>query len=369
MKPTLKNSFLLLVTSGVLLSSCVKEDIKAYVNPGAASMFNTSIANPAIILLQPNASSVLGTAPGTFYWSAADFGYKAAVTYTIQFCKGGTNFAPASTTEVTIGTVLSKTFTVGEFNAKMLDIIPYSVASQVYARVKADVGTGVTPLYSNIITNFVITPYRDVIIYGFPQAIYIAGNYQGWDPPTSPKIVDKAASGTTGSNYEGYINMTDGSPHQFKMVKGNNWGAGDFGQGGGGPLTLASPSGTNLQTVGTAGVYYIKANTVNLTWSFTKIDTWGIIGSATPGGWGASTPMTFSTANGGTWTITANLLGGQEVKFRANNDWAINLGDYSPRDNKPDYNGDNIPIALDGNYTITLELGIAGNYSYKIVKN
>ena len=367
MKPTLRNSFLLMIASGVLFSSCVKQDVKAYLNSGATSMFNTSIANPAIVLLQSSASSSLGTAPGTFFWSASDFGYKAAVTYTIQFCKGGTNFAASSTTEVTVGALLSKTLTVGEFNAKMLDIIPYSVASQVNARVKADVGSGVTPIYSNIITNFVVTPYRDVIIYGFPQALYIAGNYQGWDPPTSPKIVDKAASGTTGSNYEGYINMTDGTPHQFKMVKGNNWGAGDFGSAGGNALGNGGP---NLQTVGTAGVYYIKANTQNLTWSYTKIDTWGIIGSAVPvSGWGSSVPMIFNVANGGTWTITTNLLGGQELKFRANNDWAINLGDDSPRDNKPDYNGNNIPIALDGNYTITLELGIAGNYSYKIVKN
>jgi hypothetical protein len=150
------------------------------------------------------------------------------------------------------------------------------------------------------------------------------------------------------------------------MVKGNNWGAGDFGSAGGNALGNGGP---NLSMTGAAGVFYVRANTQNMTWSYTRITTWGIIGSATPGGWGGSTPMTFSTANGGTWTITVNLLGGQELKFRANDDWAINFGDDSPRDNKPEYNGGNIPVALDGNYTITLELGIAGNYSYKIIKN
>ncbi len=364
MKATLKGSLLLLITSATIWSACTKNnEAKAYLNPGAAPMFNSTITT--IVLLQPNAANTAGT----FSWSAADFGFKAAVTYSIQFCKAGTNFAAASTTEINVGALLSKTVTVGEFNAKMLDIMPYGAATGVHARVKADVGSGVAPIYSNVITNLVVTAYRDIINYNFPQAIFIAGNYQGWDPGTAPKIVDKSATGTVGSNYEGYINMTDGSPHQFKMVKGNNWGAGDFGQGAT-ALTLASPSGTNLQTVGTAGVYYIKANTQNLTWSYTKINTWGIIGSAVPvTGWGSSMPMTFSVANGGTWTITVNLLGGQELKFRANDDWGINLGDDSPRDNKPDYNGGNIPIALDGNYTITLELGIAGNYSYKIVKN
>lgn len=360
MKTTLKNSFLLLITSGVLLSSCKKEEVEAFLNPGATPMFNSTITN--IVLLQPNANNNAGT----FSWSAADFGFKAAVTYTIQFCKAGTNFATSSSTEVNMGALLSRTFTVKEFNAKMLDIMPFGIATGVHARVKADVGSGVAPLYSNVITNMMVTAYQDVIIYGFPQALWIAGNYQGWNPGTAPKIVDKSATGTVGSNYEGYINFTDGAPHDFKMVKGNNWGAGDFGSAGGNNLQNFGP---NLTMVGAAGVFLVKANTQNMTWSYTRIATWGIIGSAVPvTGWGSSVPMTFSAATG-SWTITTNLLGGQELKFRANNDWAINMGDDAPRDNKPDYNGGNIPIAADGNYTISLDIGIAGNYSYTIRRN
>jgi hypothetical protein len=360
MKSTLRNSFLLLITSGVLFTSCVKQDVKAYLNPGAAPMFNTTIST--LVLLQANAANTAGS----FSWTAADFGFKAAVTYSIQFCKGGTNFASNSTAEVNVGSALSKTFKVGEFNAKMLDIMPYGVATQVYARLKADVGSGVAPIYSNVITTLNITAYRDVIIYGFPQALFIAGNYQGWNPGAAPKIVDKNAGAGGGSNYEGYINFVDGAPHEFKMVKGDNWGAGDFGSAGGNNL---GNGGANLQLgAQTAGVFLIRANTQNMTWSNYKINTWGIIGSATPGGWGASTPMTFN-AGAGTWTVTANLLGGQEIKFRANDDWAVNFGDDSPRDNKPDYGGSNIPVAADGNYTITLDIGTAGNYNYTIRKN
>lgn len=372
MKANFRSSLLLLISSSAILTSCVKQDLKAYLKPGGPLQFNTSIANPSVVLLQANASQNMGTSSGTFFWNSADFGYRSATTYTIQFTRAGSNFAPAASTELTIGSSLSRIITVRDFNAKMLDIIPFGVPSPIHVRLKADVGSGVDPIYSNIITNLVVTAYLDIVNYTFPQAIYIAGNYQGWNPGAAPKIVDKAASGTTGSNYEGYINMGDGSPHQFKMVKGNDWSAGDYGQGGGGPLTLASPSGTNLQTVGTPGVYYIKANTQNLTWSYTKIDTWGIIGDATPGGWGASTPMTFNPADG-SWAITTNLSSG-EIKFRANNDWAINFGDdHNPpgvvRDNKPDYNGTNIPIAASGNYTIVLNIGIAGNYSYTIRRN
>ena len=358
MKATFKNSFLLLIASAVLLASCTKKEVKAYLTPGAAPLFNSTITT--LVLVQANASNTAGT----FSWSAADFGYKAAVTYTIQFCRAGTNFASASTTELNMGSALSKTFTVKDFNAKMLDIMPFGAATGVHARIKADVGSGVAPIYSNVITNLMITAYQDVIIYGFPQALWIAGNYQGWDPGSAPKIVDKSASGTTGSNYEGYINFTNAAP-EFKMVKGNNWGAGDFGSAGAGILGNGGP---NLTLSGGAGVYLVRANTQNMTWNNTKITTWGIIGSATPGGWGASTPMTFN-AGTGSWTITTNLVGGQELKFRANNDWAINFGDDAPRDNKPEYNGSNIPITADGNYTISLDIGIAGNYSYTIRRN
>ena len=48
MKVTLKNSFLLVLTSGVLLSSCVKQDLKSYLNPGGTLQFNSTINDNAL---------------------------------------------------------------------------------------------------------------------------------------------------------------------------------------------------------------------------------------------------------------------------------------------------------------------------------
>jgi hypothetical protein len=360
MKATFKSSVLLLIASATILASCVKEETRAVLNPppGGASVLNTSIST--IVLQQANQTSNAGN----FTWTPTDFGFKGAVNYTLQLSKGGTNFAQATTTEINMGSALSKSFTVGEFNGKLLDIIPYGSAQAIQARIKADVGNGVDPIYSNVVSTITATAYRDVVVYNFPQALWVAGNYLGWDPGSAPKLVDKTASGTTGANYEGYINFNNASP-EFKFVKGNNWGAGDFGSAGAG---LLGNGGPNLSLSNGAGVYLIKANTTNMTWSSTKITTWGIIGDATPAGWGASTPMTFNPSDG-SWSITVNLVGNKFMKFRANNDWTINLGDNAPRDNKPDYGGSDIPIALDGNYTIILELGTAGNYSYTIRKN
>jgi starch-binding outer membrane protein SusE/F len=357
MKSILKITFAFAIAG--LFASCEKEETKAILAPGGANQL--SVTPTTIVLQQSNAAN-----PGvTVTWGETKYGYSAAVNYTLELSRGGTNFSTPTTTSINMGNLLSKSFTVGEFNAKMQDIIPYGSTQTVQVRVKSDIGSGVAPIYSNVV-DMTVTSYRDLVNYEFPQALRVAGNFQGWSPSTGPKIVDKFATGTTGSGYEGYINLTDANP-EFKLVKGPDWSAGDFGSAGAG---LLGNGGPNLTVSGGAGVYLIRANTVAMTWSAEKITTWGIIGSATPGDWGSSTPMTFNAADG-TWSITVNLLGGagKELKFRANNDWAINFGDNAPADNKPDYGGDNIKIASDGNYTITLDLGLAGNYAYTIRRN
>jgi starch-binding outer membrane protein SusE/F len=361
MKKLLNKLFLLLAAS-VLVWSCKKEatiiPTKNILDPSANSV-SLSVNSSTLILLQPNADN-LGV---VFSWTKALFGYPAAITYTIQVSRADANFSSNadSTTILAAGTNLSKTLTVIELNRALLNIVKPGVAFGIQIRVKASVGDAAPPVYSNVV-NLTITPYRDVKTYAYPNALWVAGNYQGWSPGTAPQIVD--ASATPGTNYEGYINFVDGPTHEFKMVKGNDWSAGDYGSGSAAG-SIASPGG-NISFTGPAGVYLLRANTVAKTFTATKINTWGIIGSATPGGWDNSTAMAFN-AGDGTWTITTNLSAG-EMKFRANNDWAINFGD-SNADTVPNYDGSNIVVAQAGNYTITLDIGLAGNYTYTLKKH
>ncbi len=357
MKAIFKSSILLLFAS-VALWSCKKDETKTILKPGGDLTLTSSATN--LVLLQANAASTATV----LSWGKADFGYSAAITYTIQLSKGGTNFASATTTEVGMGIALTKTFTVAELNAKMQEIINDGTATPVLVRIKASVGNNVDPLYSNVIT-LTVTSYLDIVAYTYPAALNVAGNFQGWAPGVAPQIVNTRNGGYGG--YEGYIVFNNAAP-EFKLVKGNDWPFGDFGGGvgtltnGGSNLTLPS-GGPDL-----TGLYLIRANTNSMTWDYTKINTWGIIGNATPGDWAASTPMTFNASNG-SWSITTNLTVG-EMKFRANNDWGLNFGDNdSPNDGKPEYGGSNIPVATAGNYTITLNIGIGGNYTYKLKKN
>ena len=360
MKSIIK-SLIVTVMLGNLLNSCVKDEMLATLDPATAPILNTTIQAP-IVLLQANQNNNAGT----FTWTAAGFGYKAAVNYTLQFAKGS-NWA--ITGNIDMGKSLTKTVTVKELNDKMQEIMPDGIATEVQARIKASVGNTAAPVYSNIL-KMTITSYLDIVTYAYPDALNIAGNGQTpqWDPPTSPQITKVRNGGY--ANYEGYIIFNAASP-EFKMVKGNNWGAGDYGSAGPGTLgnggpNLTLPSGGP----GVTGLYRIRANPGAMTWSYDKINTFGIIGSATANGWNSSTPMTFNPANGA-WSITTDLVAG-EFKFRANNDWAINFGDdddNGPQDGKPEYDDDNIPIASAGNYTISLNIGVGGNYNYKIRKN
>ena len=126
---------------------------------------------------------------------------------------------------------------------------------------------------------------------------------------------------------------------------------------------LKSP-GDNMKAA-TPGYYLLKADLTANTWSATST-SWGIIGSATADGNNSDQNLTFDAA-ANTWSITTNLKVG-DFKFRANDANTIVMGD--PKGNGAlDYNASAVKITSDGNYTITFNLSIPGNYRYTLKKN
>jgi hypothetical protein len=77
---------------------------------------------------------------------------------------------------------------------------------------------------------------------------------------------------------------------------------------------------------------------------------WGIIGSATAGGWSSDQNMAWDNVNK-VFKATIDLVVG-EMKFRANDDWGVNLGGALGALTQ---DGANIAVAVAGNYTITLD--------------
>lgn len=197
--------------------------------------------------------------------------------------------------------------------------------------------------------------------YTYPQALNVPGGHQGWSVGNAPQLVAMSPVGGPYSFYQGFLYFPDAST-EFKFVKGNDWGAGDYGMESASKLTNG---GSNIKVDG-SGVYLMHANTADLTWGYTKINSWGLIGSATPDAWNSDQDMTFDPVNK-TYEITLNLVPG-EIKFRANDDWGTNFGDDG-NNGSVELNGANIAVATAGNYTIKLSLFIGGNWSYSIKKN
>jgi hypothetical protein len=97
------------------------------------------------------------------------------------------------------------------------------------------------------------------------------------------------------------------------------------------------------------------------TYTILKTD-WGLIGSATPGGWNSDQIMTYDPTDR-TWNITLNLVAG-EIKFRANGGWDLNYGDTGANA-LLEAGGDNIKIPTGGLYAIKLYLD-KPDYTYSI---
>ncbi len=176
--------------------------------------------------------------------------------------------------------------------------------------------------------------------------IYAPGSYQGFDPADDATVV-VMASPENNNIYEGYIWTTDTNTEiiftpqpNLDQIFGDNEGDGvlDF---GGNNIVIADP-----------GFYQMIVNINTTSYTIIKTD-WGVIGSATADGWNSDQDMVFNPGENA-WTIDIDLSEG-ELKFRANDDWVIDLGDTGA-DVILDYGGDNIIIPSNGSYTIKLFL-------------
>ncbi|TGE08561.1 SusE domain-containing protein [Hymenobacter fodinae] len=331
----------------LLLASCEKDEDRAIMQPGS-SLAVTPSTNSAV-LLQANASANAVT----YNWNKVEFGYPAAVQYTLQFDKKGGDFS--NPIEINAANSTTRVLTVSELNSILLKLkVAPNTAGAIDARVKASVGANAAPVISPVST-FTGTPYLVFIEY---PSVYVPGSYQGWAPDKAPFL----ASVNNDKKYEGYLNFPDAST-SFKITPARNWDN-DYGVDPAGPAGTLKAKGGDITVTG-PGYYRFNVDLNTLKYTATKT-TWAVIGAATPGGWDKETPLVFDPVKQ-VWTATLALKA-DELKFRANNAWDIDLGDNEP-DGIPDYGGKNIKVSAAGTYTITLDLSKgAGNYNYSIEK-
>ena len=145
--------------------------------------------------------------------------------------------------------------------------------------------------------------------------------------------------------------MPEGGTYEFKFTSAPDWDHTNFGFAGEGLLDPDATAG-NLTMPGPGG-YQVVVDTVNLTWTHT-LESWGVIGEWLA--WAEDIDMVWDTENQYlSLTIDIPDVTDNRFKFRADDDWVVNLGAKDPDDGTLVQDGADIPIPEEGNYTFILD--------------
>lgn len=346
MKNILK--FIVVLVGVGLLFSCEKQvkepvlDTTQIVSPNMLAPANGSVFE----LVEANEAEILTT----FQWDPASYNLinLQATTYNLQVSFADSNFNTLKTIVSTIET--SYAITVGEFNGLLLSLgVPAETTMDVEVRLYSyvDNSTDITDTYSNVLT-FTCTPYSGLVSY---PMLWVPGEYQGWAPDVAPNLFDFNGDGI----YTGYIYFPeDAATFDFKFTSAPNWddvnyGAGaDVGvldtDGGAGDLSVPGPGG-----------YHFSVDPANLSWSgYDLVENWGVIGEWLA--WETDIDMEYDFENQQLFVTVENIpaADNQRFKFRANDDWVINLGANDPDDGFLTQGGGDVAIPDGGTITFYL---------------
>ena len=345
--------YILLTLSGWLMFAACSEDV---LDPVLSLNSSPTITAPtADFTYNIPSNSPEGLVPA-ITWTAADFGYQAAINYKVQIDVPGNDFAEAVTIGQSNGLEVSDLI-----NAKLNSILlakdfSADVPSQLEMQVCAEVSDKVDVMCSQSVT-FEVTPFQADIDY---PKLQVPGSYQGWAPEKEETVIFSLQSD---ENYAGYIWFgEDGA--LYKFTRGTTWDE-NWGDGDADGVLEPGGIGNDIPISSTMGMYYLTCDLNGLTHTNEKTN-WGIIGDATPTGWDSDTDLDWD-ADRMVLTTTMDLSEGV-IKFRANDDWAINLGDNGGNGSM-EQDGDDITIMEAGNYTIDLVLMTVPIPTYVITKN
>ena len=184
--------------------------------------------------------------------------------------------------------------------------------------------------------------------------LYMAGDANGW-------ATNDYLAGEDGVHFTGFMFLNQNG---FKFCtqpewKGTNYGA-NFD---------TAPDAANITMTEEAGYYKVDVDLGSKSYVLTPITTIGIIGSASPNGWDSDVDMTYVPYNAetkelGYWEAKDITLASGEIKFRANDDWAINWGGDT---NALTQGGDNISVEA-GTYDIKLYAWANGYAKCELIK-
>jgi len=370
------NSFLVLVLSVVLVSSCKKEASQNIITiPSATTLAFKSSVNSVTLTEEVAASKVV-----TFSFNAPDYGVKVVPTYILQFDvpadTSGTNPWGNAVDVKLSGDSLHKAFLGSELNTILAAqlLLPTGVNSTIVVRLKTDInqqGTGapttVKSLYS--VVKMTVNPYRSYVEY--PALIVKGGN--SWKTPTTRTNGYLLASSKFNTKYEGYLNLpnADGwGGDAFQLVsttdaKVYGWGT---------SATTLSLNGGGLWLTPAPNYMKVNVDLSAMTIAYTPVRFYI---SGDDNGWSTtSTPMVYNSTTGVWIASNVTLTAGRTFQFTSNGNYDISYkldkankalvfagAPTWPKDDVVE----NIPVAKTGVFTVTLDMsGGEGNYTYSV---
>jgi len=334
-----------LLLTGLILSCTEEAEFGPVLNVGSPPEFTAPSASASFVLKEADAAKVFSA----FTWKGAEFGFDAGVNYSLEMALASEKFKEP----VVLGSVNALTLspTIGRVNGVLINKgRPGGEPVAVEFRIAANINPDVPTVYSKTLT-LTVTPYESVIEY---PKLQVPGSYQGWNPGDANTVIFSAKSD---GRFEGYIFLKANS--EFKYTVGPSW---DLNYGDDGADGSLDRKGANIPAP-LEGLYKLNVN-INTLRHDKLLTAWGLIGSATPKGWDSDQDLIFDPASN-SLKLTLNLKAG-EIKFRANDDWAVNLGDDGAN-RSLGYGGANIAVAAEGRYTVELILNRA-IYTYKLTK-
>ena len=171
--------------------------------------------------------------------------------------------------------------------------------------------------------------------------LYMKGDANGWDG------YDYLA-GDDGVHFTGFMYLNQNG---FKFTTAPDRSGTGYGEN-----FSTAPDAGNIVMTEPAGYYQVEVDLFEKTYKLTPITSIGIIGDAAPKGWGSDMDLTYvpynkETKEGRYWEIKDIKLKTGEIKFRANDDWALSWG--GELDKLTTKNGKNITVEA-GTYDIKL---------------
>jgi starch-binding outer membrane protein SusE/F len=331
--------------------SCKKLEDIIVINPNATLV--ATLSAPTAFLLRDNATKDAFTVS----WNSPDYGFDAAPSYSVYVVKKGGDLKKA--TPLGVGADLKRIFKTAEFNNTLISFgfVP-GTAGDVDIQVEALLGVA-TKLKSNILS-LKATAYLDKLDLSTPWGVVGEATAGGWNGPDQPmyKLVD-AGGATVPNKLVAYVALNAG---QLKFRRYNDWGT-NLGSSGTvepdlAPAGTLAPNGKNLGV--TKGSYKITIDTIANTYKIEAFSP-GIVGDATANGWAGPDQAMMYDATVDLWRAVVTVNDGA-MKFRMNNDWAVNYGSTSATEPDPILAAGNLAAGgknfgvKKGTYLVTLDV-------------